>query len=237
MASRFFDGVDDLGGLTNQSNNFDENGSYSFMAWFAVTATNQMAIVSYSSGGAINPFVMLDVNQASVGKVRYSTRTNDATQNLDCGYAAGSGNDGKWHHVCGVKIGNTGMLYLDGFLVSTSHNLTGLTTITVNTGTIGALRRNTNTLFISGRVNGVKLFAVPLEESEIRQEMHLPGSRNIQGRMVSLVPLHGFGTVEMDYSADNTDKDSGLAGTTFSFASPPISGMFVAECPMTSMVC
>ncbi|MFH1979064.1 MAG: LamG domain-containing protein, partial [Patescibacteria group bacterium] len=136
-----FDGSDDYVDTNNYINVFDDDFSISF--WMKQTGSSYMVPVSkgYDNGGW-GPYVRFVSDTAN--SFFYLLTNNPSNSSV---YAYGAlVNDGGWHHLLGVRQGNSAIYYIDGVLQNSSSLVNG-----------GNYNSNYNPLIGAGNYNGTIL--------------------------------------------------------------------------------
>jgi hypothetical protein len=157
-----FDGVNDdisLPGIPLTS-------TFSVYAWFKSTAATRSAILSHATGDWVLEFNGNGVSTVP-GAVTFSVGSGGTRRN--CVAATGGLNDGRWHHVAGVREGDYIHVYVDGTAAGTM-SLGGAVPNPSYDGALVAHHGIINTYF-AGQVDEVAIFSTAVSEAWLRQSI------------------------------------------------------------------
>jgi len=168
-----FDGVDDYNVLPN-SNAFDfGTGDFTFSTWIKSTSSSVGTIfVRYNTGGGAGQLAMfLNWATTGVGKIVLYT-WNNASGDL---YRATSSNvnDGNWHHIVGIRSGETISVYVDGVLNQGTQAGNATATVNVSSDADFYIGVNDNTpstavSYYDGVLDDFRMYNRTLSTSEIQ---------------------------------------------------------------------
>ena len=155
-----------------------ESSTYTVEAWTKTTAT-----------AAPSEMIAGEANSASMSVKAYAGLQTDATDGSHARFivvddanatASVTGskviNDGQWHHIVGVRNGTSFKLFVDGALDGTMTK--SLTTITLDTTTIGARKRFALGAYFAGTIDEVAFYPTTLPASQINA--HYQAGLNIK---------------------------------------------------------
>jgi hypothetical protein len=140
--------------------------TFSVCAWFRSTASTRSAILSHATGDWVLEFNGDGVSTVS-GVVTFSVGSGGTRRN--CVAATRGLNDGRWHHVAGVREGDGIHIYVDGAAVG-STSLGGVIGTPSNDGALVAHHGILNTYF-AGQVDEVAIFSTAISEAWLRQSI------------------------------------------------------------------
>jgi hypothetical protein len=164
-----FDGVDDH--VTTGDLSVCEGTNFSIEAWAKGTsATTNLWITSEGSTTTNNPICGLVHEGANA---RFYVRDNAGTATTPTG-STGTFNDGNWHHLVGVRNGNTFTLYVDG--AQAAQTTATLGAIAVDTSAIGALKRAAVGNYYPGTVDDVAIYNTALSATQAK--LHYDAGRD-----------------------------------------------------------
>jgi hypothetical protein len=144
------------------------SGNYSLTAWISTTQTGvDRYFFSLGNTADTTPLVGL-INQD--GKFRALVRNNAFVSYQIIGTRVV--NDGNWHMVGFVRNGGTISTFIDGELEANASIVGGA--ITLNTTSIGALRRSSVGLHYTGLVDDPRIYDRGLSIVEMQQIYHDP---------------------------------------------------------------
>jgi hypothetical protein len=156
-----FDGVDDH--VTTGDLSVCEGTNFSIEAWAKGTsATTNLWITSEGSTSTNNPICGL-VHEGT--NARFYVRDNAGTATTPTG-STGTFNDDNWHHLVGVRSGNTFTLYVDG--AQAAQTTATLGAIAVDTSAIGALKRAAVGNYYPGTVDDVAIYNTALSATQAK---------------------------------------------------------------------
>jgi biopolymer transport protein ExbB len=128
--------------------------AYTIEGWVNTSSSAGGEIYSEGGSGSNTPVVHININDAGTGDIEFFHRADDTTA-ATIDFAA-SLNDGAWHHIAGVRASASSfILYVDGASQGTSGSNPGTTT--TDQSSIAVLRRSSNTLFLNGKVDEVRV--------------------------------------------------------------------------------
>ncbi len=164
-----FDGGDDYINLQNPASLiFSSNSSFTLSVWVKTTSTaDQRIVYRYFSGQDI---IGLVNNTCVANKASFNIRDANAA-GYKCVSSTTNTNDGKWHHIVGVRNVSTDLIYIfvDGVMEnSTSDDTTSGFNGANNLWTIGRAATAASNYF-SGSVDDVRIYSRALSNSEILQ--------------------------------------------------------------------
>jgi hypothetical protein len=161
-----------------------------------VTTASYMAYAEGNTGDAV-PLMGISNSAAVDGRIRFFYRNNANASNIsgDPCVTVSAMNDGNWHwyHAVSYGSGTNGYLYADGVLNDQGTIGTGATTL--NTTSIGAVKRTTIGLYWSGSIAQVVLWRQPLNAAQVASHildpyMWLRGTRENFYSIPSIVRAH-----------------------------------------------
>jgi RHS repeat-associated protein len=143
----------------------EEGSTFTIEAWAKTTAsTTGMMIAGEGNTAAMsNAFAGLQTDATSGSHVRFLVVDDSGTTSSITGSA--TINDGAWHHIVGVRNGSSFKVYIDGKLDTSGTRTPG--TVTLNTSSIGARKRNGVTGYFAGSVDEVALYTSVLTANQI----------------------------------------------------------------------
>ncbi len=140
-----------------------ESPTFTAEGWVKTTTTaNAPWIVSEASTTSNNPLAGISLDSTGT-KARFFVRDNFNTDATIIG--AKTVNDGAWHHIVGVRNGNSFKLYVDGQPDGTAT--ANLSTISLNTSDLGALKRASLGNFLAGTIDEAALYPTALDAATI----------------------------------------------------------------------
>ncbi len=138
-------------------------GDLSLEAWVKTTSTSHGRIIA--KGGISGTPLYQIVNHLD-GRVGFQIRDNNS--NSSTVFSTTTVNDGKWHHVAGVRSGNTINIYIDGVL---SNSLSTTVGNTNNTLDLYIGQWGNNNLYFQGDIDEVRVWSVAKNATEVRTTM------------------------------------------------------------------
>jgi RHS repeat-associated protein len=141
-----------------------EDSAFSAEAWIKTTTTANQYVLAEGNTTAQTWYDGLHVNG---GKAVFTV--TGATANVGV-TGTTTVNNNVWHHLVGVRNGNTLLIYVDGELDGTTTGTPG--TVTLNTTTIGALKRPSVTSFFNGSVDEAAYYPTVLDADTIARHYH-----------------------------------------------------------------
>jgi hypothetical protein len=224
-----FDGVDDYVSPNSQSSIYDGLGSpYSICYW--VQAPAQQNAFAYAEGTIGSPAIFIFGSGQflpDADKFRVYLRNDQSTEPL-----AGVSNtvvyDNTWHHVAFVDVAGQITLYIDG-VVDTSNityeptrmpGMPGHGTFSMNTASMGALRRGTLCCQMNGALDDLRLYQFAMTATDVLIAMAgvpvLPPSASIGnygvGCGVGPMDLVGSGSAALGGPGLNVQAQAGQPG-------------------------
>jgi len=117
-ASAKFDGTGDKITLASTTDLDFGNGPFTIEGWVITTQTGrQYATLMEKSNGSFNAGSWaLNFNTATSGDGKVSFWQTDVSNSVPVVTSSGAINDGSWHHVAVVRVGNQILLWIDGAL-------------------------------------------------------------------------------------------------------------------------
>ncbi|MEI6969955.1 MAG: LamG-like jellyroll fold domain-containing protein [bacterium] len=141
------------------------SGDFTVGAWVKSTASNRCAIVSTFAGGAHYTLEFNGDGTTNVpGKAALVIDTAPTDKKVVASVLTDI-NDGRWHHVAGMRRGDTLHLYIDGDRVASAN--IGSAYGSVGSGTIYVGKYGTSNLFLRGQVDEVVVFQRALSDAEV----------------------------------------------------------------------
>jgi RHS repeat-associated protein len=142
-----------------------QSSTFSAEAWIKTTQSSGTPpyFVGEGSTSSNNPFDGLTLSTA-LTKAEFHVRDNAGNQVILDGTT--TVNNGAWHHLVGVRNGNSFSLYVDGNLDATTTS-SSLGTITLNTTTVGALKRPAVGNFTNGTIDEAALYPTSLDAATV----------------------------------------------------------------------
>jgi hypothetical protein len=162
------------------TNVLDISGDITVEAWIQPTSTpasgGEYGIVSkYLTAGNQKSYKLTYLNTGGLLTLRFRISTNGSSDSdLSIAFASTSAatDNSKWYHVAVSYVASTGIatFYINGILMGTSSG--GPSSIFNSTAPfqIGATENNNSSVFV-GRIEGVKLFASALTQTEVVKNM------------------------------------------------------------------
>jgi hypothetical protein len=158
-------------------------GSFSVACLVKYTASAVgLAAVAWGNSGSTNPFAVLGSGATTGSKARFVWRDSALTSTDIQG--AVTTNNGQWHMIVGVKNGNAMTLYVDGKQDGTGTASGAAQTL--NTLTLGALRRTTTGSFWSGSLDSPAVWSRALSDAEV-ESLYADSFQMYRRRRVMLV--------------------------------------------------
>jgi len=166
------DGVDDYVDCGNPAVLDFGTGDFTISAWIKLTATERATVFAKGgdNGGGIR--YTLAMGESNDNQMTLTT-DDDSTKAQTRG--ATVVNDGAWHHVVGMREGNTGFVYVDGVLDGTEelpegYDLSGSSQANALIGAITDARDATGATlekFFAGTIDDVRVYDRALSDSEV----------------------------------------------------------------------
>jgi RHS repeat-associated protein len=144
-----------------------QSSTFSIEAWVKTNQSSGTVGYFVSEGRSVvsnNPVEGLTLS-STFTKAIFTIRDDAGTQIVVTGTT--TVNDNVWHHIVGVRNGTTLSLYVDGKLDASSTAGGSLTTITLNTATVGALHRSGITNYATGTIDEVALYPFALDAATV----------------------------------------------------------------------
>jgi hypothetical protein len=199
------DGVDDHVNLGNPAILDFGTGDFTISAWINMTATERGTV--YAKGGDNSGGIRytLAMGEANDNKMTLTT-DDDSTKRQSRGGTVV--NDGAWHHVVGMRSGNTSLVYVDGYKDGTidlpeGYDLSGTSQANALIGAITDARDATGATlekFFAGLIDEVAIYSRALSTGEI---LYLAGFR--PGPVAHYKLDEGEGAVAVDSSGGGND--------------------------------
>jgi hypothetical protein len=168
-----FDGVDDYVDCGNPTVLDFGTGDFTVAAWIQTTSTQQQKTV-YAKGGDNSGGIRytLAMGEANDNKM---TLTTDDDKSKKQAKGATIVNDGLWHHVVGMRYGNTSLVYVDGVLdgsvdLPEGYDLSGTSQANAYIGAIDGASDPANVAlekFFNGTIDDVHIYDWALSDAEI----------------------------------------------------------------------
>ena len=163
------DGVDDYVDCGNPAALDFGTGDFAISAWIKLTTTERATVYAKGgdNGGGIR--YTLAMGEANADRMTLTT-DDDSTKRQTLG--ATVVNDGAWHHVVGMRSGNTGLVYVDGVLDGTQDLPDGydLSGSSQHNALIGAITSHTDgslEKLFTGTIDDVRVYDRALSDGEI----------------------------------------------------------------------
>ena len=166
------DGVDDYVDCGNPAALDFGTGDFTVSAWINMTAIERGTV--YAKGGDNSGGIRytLAMGEGNDNKMTLTT-DDDSTKRQALG--ATIVNDGNWHHVVGMRYGNTSLVYVDGVLdgsidLPEGYDLSGTSQANALIGAITDARDATGATlekFFNGTIDDVHIYDWALSEAEI----------------------------------------------------------------------
>jgi len=175
-----FDGVDDYVSLSSQSSIYDGLGSPYSVAYWVKAPAQQNAFV-YAEGTLGSPAILIFGSgqySPDADKFRVYCR-NDQSDVPFTGISNAVVYDDTWHHVVFVDVAGEITLYIDG-VVDTGNiaydptrlpGTPGHGTFSMNTASMGALRRGTVCCNMNGLVDDLRLYKFAMSPTDVTLAM------------------------------------------------------------------
>lgn len=175
-----FDGVDDYVSPNSQSSIYDGLGSpYSISYWVKAPAQQQGFVYGEGTTGTAAIFILGSGQYLpDASKFRVYLRNDQGTEPL-IGISDSVVYDDTWHHVAFVDVSGEVTLYIDG-VVDTSNisydparmpGMPGHGTFSMNTASMGALRRGTVCCQIDGAIDDLRLYQFAMTPIDVQVAM------------------------------------------------------------------
>lgn len=193
---------------------------FTISAYYKSGATGQRTIVSLGNTGTANTYVILDIGGAGTRIPRFTIRDNSANTDSANGTVALDG--GRWHHLVGVKMASSIILYVDGVKVAEDTSLSG-TTYTFDRFTIGALNRTSLSNYFVGVIDEVHLWNRALSDSEVSDLYYnglTTGSTLASGLVGKWLFNEGSGSTAYDTSGNGNNGT--ITGATYTTDVPMV---------------
>jgi hypothetical protein len=168
------DGVDDYVDCGNPAALDFGTGDFTISAWINMTAIERGTV--YAKGGDNSGGIRytLAMGEGNDNKMTLTT-DDDSTKRQAKGETIV--NDGNWHHVVGMRYGNTSLVYVDGVLdgsidLPEGYDLSGTSQANALVGAITDARDATGATlekFFNGTIDDVHIYDWALSEAEIRK--------------------------------------------------------------------
>ncbi len=199
-------------------NNRTEGYSVSFWVKGQPNQTNRQ-IYAEGNQGSVTPLFLIGTRDSPplTDKIRIFVRSDSDGDSLNK-ESSQPVLDNTWHHVAWTDSNGQGRLYIDGKRDSTDFSYTPMTT-TINTATIGALRRNgeTGNPFI-GQIDDLKIYNSALTPQQIAIDYN-QSSAMIAGATSTEPTTSGSGAATTQPS-QSTDSKYCVPGSTDYCAKP-----------------
>jgi len=164
-----FDGVDDYVDCGNPTVLDFGTGDFTVSAWIQMTATERGTV--YAKGGDNSGGIRYTLAMGE-GNDNKMTLTTDDDASKKQAKGATIVNDGLWHHVVGMRYGNTSLVYVDGVLdgsldLPEGYDLSGTSQ---HNALIGAITSHTDgslEKFFNGTIDDVHIYDWALSDAEI----------------------------------------------------------------------
>jgi len=163
------DGVDDYVDCGNPSILDFGTGDFTVSAWINMTATERGTV--YAKGGDNSGGIRYTLAMGESNDNKMTLTTDDDSSKRQA-KGATVVNDGAWHHVVGIRNGNTSLVYVDGVLdgsidLPEGYDLSGTSQ---HNALIGAITSHTDgslEKFFAGTLDDVRVYDWALSEAEI----------------------------------------------------------------------
>ena len=165
------DGVDDLVDCGNPAELDFGTGDFAVSAWIKLTTTERATV--YAKGGDNGGGIRYTLAMGEANDNRMTLTTDDDSDKRQT-LGATVVNDGAWHHVVGMRSGDTGLVYVDGVLDGTQDLPDGydLSGTSQHNALIGAITSHTDDSlekFFTGTIDDVRVYDRALSDGEIAQ--------------------------------------------------------------------
>jgi hypothetical protein len=199
------DGVDDYVDIGNPSLLDFGTGDFTISAWINMTAIERGTV--YAKGGDNSGGIRYTLAMGE-GNDNKMTLTTDDDSNKRQAMGGTVVNDGVWHHVVGMRSGNTSFVYVDGYKDGTidlpeGYDLSGTSQANALIGAITDARDTTGATlekFFAGLIDEVAIYSRALSTGEI---LYLAGFR--PGPVAHYKLDEGEGTIAVDSSGNGND--------------------------------
>jgi hypothetical protein len=181
-----FDGSNDY---VNVPDSGYDDGNWSMEAWIKTTA---------SAGFVIGNEEGSDLRVYDSGKAMFQIYTG-SFRNL---YSTGTVNDGNWHHVVGVRSGNTMYMYIDG----SQNNSMSISGTADYLGFMAIGQRGNNQSYFSGSMDEVRVYDKALTSTEVSTHYNSGNGQSGEDEDNLVGGWHfneGTGTSAADYSGNS----------------------------------
>ena len=195
-----FDGSNDFVNISRPPILNFGNKDFTYAAWINTSARGNNNRIIAQDDNSVN-HRELGVSPPN-GSVIFTCR--DESNNLMRAYGLTKVNDSRWHHVVGVRRGQTAYVYIDGVLENYNTNAAVGSCDGITDTLIGG-RPQTGTLFFNGTIDEARIYNRSLSSEEI---LDLYRSTNPEKLYVNNVTITG-GTTSgcFQTSGDNNDWD------------------------------
>ncbi len=178
-------------------------GDWTISAWIKTTITGGGEIGTgsiFANGGDYGGGIRftLAVGEADVGGAVVLTTDDDSTKLQAIG-TRGLVNDNEWHHIVGLRNGNTLQVYVDGLLdatidnVPTGYDLSGTSQHNAYIGAITDHRDSSLFKFFIGLIDDVRIYNEALTEPKI-----LAAMEGREGYLYAFGPVPADGAMHPD---------------------------------------
>ncbi|MHC4327632.1 MAG: LamG domain-containing protein, partial [Planctomycetota bacterium] len=198
------DGVDDYVDCGNPTLLDFGTGDFTISAWINLTTTERATV--YAKGGDNSGGIRytLAMGESNDNKMTLTTDDDDNKRQARGGTVV---NDGAWHHVVGMRSGNTSLVYVDGVEDGTldlpeGYDLSGTTQHNALLGAITSHTDDSLEKLFAGLLDEVAIYDRALSVGEVR---YLAGHRAPAATDASLVIYYSFDEVS-DIVADQSGK-------------------------------
>ncbi|MBW7992675.1 MAG: LamG domain-containing protein [Planctomycetes bacterium] len=208
------DGVDDYVDINNPTLLDFGTGDFTISAWVNLTTTERATV--YANGGDDGGGVRYTLAMGE-GNDNKMTLTTDDDDNKRQAKGDTVVNDGVWHHVVGMRSGDTSLVYVDGAKDATQdlpegYDLSGTTQHNAYLGAITSNSDGSLIKFFTGLLDEVAIYSRALSAGEIS---YLLGNRKFTLDGDTLDGLdHDNSVDKWDGSAPGEGNPGGIAALT-----------------------
>lgn len=147
--------------------NFAAGEEFTLMAWIktnAATFNNGIGAIIEKNYYGVNPTGYL-LGIYNGGNVLFFTGNGSSPTEVR---STTSYNDGRWHHIVGMRRGSVGILYVDGELVITNASMNNGSTSNAYSVGIGGRGRDSGVFYFNGLMDEVRIYRRVLTFEEIK---------------------------------------------------------------------
>jgi hypothetical protein len=211
------DGIDDYVDINNPALLDFGTGNFTISAWINMTATERGTV--YAKGGDNSGGIRytLAMGEGNDNKMTLTTDDDDSKKQAKGDTVV---NDGLWHHVLGMRNGNTSLVYVDGAKdaaldLPDEYDLSGTSQANALLGAITDARDDTGATlekFFAGLLDEVAIYNRALSAGEIS---YLAGDRKYTLDGDTLDGMDHNNSIDMwDGSAPGAGNPGGVAALT-----------------------